>query len=115
MHSPSNPTTLSSADVERHLFYTTELIPELAETPSFLGNLDYPDDFYTHVHDGQLGNHSHHDSETHNEKSFLVFGEVASFDSGTKLSATGNHYKGKTGEQVRIFYHLFTTHANSCF
>jgi len=90
----------TAADVERHVFYTNDLIPELAELSSFLGNLDFPEHFYTHVHDGQLANHSHHDAKTHQEKSFLVFGEVSSFDSGTKLSATGNHYKGKAGDQV---------------
>ena len=96
----SNTTMPTAADVERHVFYTNDLIPELAELSSFLGNLDFPEHFYTHVHDGQLANHSHHDTKTHQEKSFLVFGEVSSFDSGTKLSATGNHYKGKAGDQV---------------
>jgi hypothetical protein len=86
------------ADAELRLFYTSDLIPDLAELKSFLGNLEYVDDFYTQTHEGK--NHTHHDTKTHHEKSFLVFGEVSSFESGTKLSATGNHYKGKAGEQV---------------
>ena len=83
-------------------FYTNNLTPDLVKLGSCLANLDFDKHFYIQVNSGVPGNHSHLDQKSHKEKSFLIFGEVSSFENGTKLGATGNHFKGKPGDLVGI-------------
>jgi len=98
----------SEKDFNLLKFYINDLIPDLINLGSFLGNIDFPKDFYVQVLPGLLGNHSHLDPNTDQEKSFLIFGEVASLESGTKLSATGNHFKGKPGDPVGVLFCIDT-------
>ena len=97
----------STSDIgAKHNFYTDDVVPHLDGSPSFLGNSEYLKDFYCSTRgDGHLASQNFLDPNTDREKTFLVFGEVASAERGTKLGAQGNHYQGsgRYNEAVQFF------------
>jgi len=76
---------------DRPDFYTHELVPRLNESTTFLGNIEFPHHFKPYA---RGLNQIFVDTATNNEKTFLIFGEVATAERGTKLGAIGNHYQG---------------------
>jgi len=85
-------------------FYTTYVVPRLDKSPTFLGNCEFPKHFIiTTRSDNHLDNQTFADPTTQRERTFLVFGEIASAERGTKLGARGNHYSGSTNEVLLHF------------
>ena len=80
-----------TTDTDRLNFYTDILIPRLNNSTTFLGNVDFPDNFKASA---RGYNQIFVDPTTNTEKKFLIFGEVATEECGTKLGAIGNHYQG---------------------
>lgn len=89
-------------------FYTNDVVPRLDKSPTFLGNCEFPKDFtITTRGDNHLDNQTFSDPNTQRERKFLLFGEVASAECGTKLGAQGNHFSGTTNE-----VHLFSSYSS---
>jgi hypothetical protein len=83
-------------------FYTNHVVPRLANSPTFLGNSEFPKHFViTTKGIDHLDNQTFSEKNTKRERKFLVFGEVASAEYGTKLDARGNHF---AGDNVRILH-----------
>lgn len=92
-----------STESDNRQYYTDYIVPLLATSSTFLGNCDHGKDFYCALQrQDQLANHTYISTSTQQEINFLVLGEVAGFQRGTKLNAQGNHYAGKAGEPVRM-------------
>jgi hypothetical protein len=93
-------------------FYTTDVVPRLDRSPTFLGNCEFPKDFnITTRGDSHLDNQTFSDPNTKRERKFLLFGEVACAERGTKLGAQGNHYSASANE-VLTFLILFSKNAH---
>jgi len=103
-------TSATAIEAKRN-FYTTDVVPCLDGSSSFLGNCEYLKDFFPSTRgDGHLASQNFLDTtNTNREKTFLIFGEVASAERGTKLGAQGNHYQGsgRYNETVCAFPPLF--------
>jgi hypothetical protein len=80
-----------TTDTDRLDFYTHDLEPHLKSSTTFLGNLDFSVNFKAQ---DRNRNQIFVDPTTNTEKTFLIFGEVATAERGTKLGAIGNHYQG---------------------
>ena len=80
-------------------FYTNDVVPRLNQSPAFLGNCKFLKHFnITTWGDSHLDNQTFLDPNTKCKWKFLVFGEVASAERGTKLGAQGNHYSASANE-----------------
>ena len=97
--------SFSATEIQvKHDFYTNNVVPRLEQSSTFLGNSEYEKDFYSSTRGhGHLASQSFLDPSTNREKTFLIFGEVATADHGTKLGAQGNHFQGsgRYNEAVR--------------
>lgn len=80
-----------TTNTDRLDFYTHVLEPRLQNSATFLGNIDFPNDFKATA---RGPNQIFVDPTTNAEKTFLIFGEIATAERGTKLGAIGNHYQG---------------------
>ena len=90
-------------------FYTNDLVPRLDESPTFLGNCEFLKHFYISTrNDNHLDNQTFLDPNTKREKTFLVFGEIASTEHGTKIGAQGNHYSAPYNTVRSFPYHLLS-------
>ena len=98
---PSLHSDIMATDNDRLEFYTHNLIPFLKNSKTFLGSVDFPDHFKA-LPCGT--NQIFVEPGTNTEKRFLIFGEVASAERGTKLGAIGNHYHGSMKYDNMVFF-----------
>lgn len=87
---------------DRETLITDSIIPQILPMTSFLGNLDFPDNFRQYQAD-RTSNYAFREARSDDVQLVVLFGEVAPYLHGTKLGAIGNHYRGKPGE-VRTLY-----------
>ena len=101
-----------TTNTDRLDFYTHVLEPHLQNSATFLGNIDFPNDFKAAAHGP---NQIFVDPTTNAEKTFLIFGEIATAECGMKLGAIGNHYQGPMKYDNTVClqhatHHLFIAH-----
>jgi hypothetical protein len=75
------------------------LIPYLNNSITFLGNVDFPHHFKPST---RSPNQIFIDPTNNNEKTFLIFKEIATAERGTKLGVTGNHYQGSMKYDTKV-------------
>jgi len=95
---------IMTTDTDNLEFYTRVLAPHLNKSATFLGNIDFPDDFKPYA---RGRNQIFIDPNTNKEKTFLIFGEVATANHGTKIGATGNHYQGPMKYDNTVYFPMY--------